>query len=100
MTYNIPLLLITGYIIHYTREVSRKHHISKFHKLRHVYIPFTSLVILNGYIAVQEFPAAYGTKAMILGPVRTGSVFIAFLVFHLAQKHALSIPTPHIHDKD
>ena len=99
MTFNIPLLLITGYIIHYTREMSHKHHIPKFHKLRHVYIPFISLLIFNGYLAIQEFPSAYGTKAMILGPVRTGSIFLALAVYHIAQKHALSIPALHRLDK-
>jgi len=100
MTFNIPLLLIAGYIIHYTREMSHKHHIPKFHKLRHVYIPFISLLIFNGYLAIQEFPSAYGTKAMILGPVRTGSIFLALVVYHIAQKHALSIPALHRLDKE
>jgi hypothetical protein len=50
------------------------------------------LLIFNGYLAIQEFPSAYGTKAMILGPVRTGSIFLALAVYHIAQKYALSIP--------
>lgn len=100
VTFNIPLLLITGYIIHYNREMSRKHHIPRFHKLRHVYIPFVSLVLFNSYVAVQEFPAAYGSKALVLGPVRTGSVVLAFFVYHIAQKNAQSIPALHRLDKD
>ncbi|XP_063418697.1 transmembrane protein 62-like [Mytilus trossulus] len=98
--FNIPLLLMTGYIIHYTRQMSQKHHIPRFHKLKHIYIPFLSLVIVNTLIAITEFPAAYGSKAMILGPVRTGSIFLSFVAYHLAQKHALAIPAFHKVDKD
>jgi hypothetical protein len=57
------------------------------------------LLIFNGYLAIQEFPSAYGTKAMILGPVRTGSIFLALAVYHIAQKYALSIPALHRLDK-
>ena len=55
------------------------------HQVRHVYLPLLILVGFTSYIALNEFPAAYGTKAFIIGPVRTGSVILSLYLFYVAR---------------
>ncbi|KAK3092914.1 hypothetical protein FSP39_008820 [Pinctada imbricata] len=83
--FNVPILLFLGYMIHYNSvsvETKQKAP-SKWRKYRHIYIPFCAQVLLQTYVAITEFPKAYGTRAFLLGPVRTGSVILAFVLFYL-----------------
>lgn len=79
-----------GYMMHFIRDdKSRNEKYQFLRRLWHLYIPFGTLLIFHIFITLIEFPAAYGTKAMVLGPVRTGSVFVALILNHIAKKNAL-----------
>lgn len=57
------------------------------HRIRHLYIPMIVLLIFQCYVTLIEFPQAYGTKAIILGPVRSGSIFIGMYCYYAAFTH-------------
>ncbi|XP_060555631.1 transmembrane protein 62-like isoform X2 [Ruditapes philippinarum] len=84
ITFNIPLTMCLGYNLHYLQGGHKRK--SFCHRARHIYFPFLSLLVFQTYIALSEFPAAYGTRALVLGPVRTGSVILAVVLFLIARK--------------
>lgn len=84
MTFNIPLTFCLGYQLQYRRSAYMKS--SLCHRARHIYFPFCALVVFQTYIAMSEFPAAYGTRALVLGPVRTGSVILAVILYFIVRK--------------
>lgn len=84
ITFNIPLTLCLGYYLQYSQYGHKRK--SLCHIVRHIYFPFIALVCFQTYIALSEFPAAYGTRALVLGPVRTGSVLLAIILFFIARK--------------
>ena len=95
VTFNIPLTMLLGYFLHYEQSEAARHP-GFFHKLWHIWIPFLALVGFQTFIAAIEFPAAYGTRAFVLGPVRTGSVFVALFLYYFASKVNISVITsPH-----
>lgn len=89
VTFNIPLLLFLGNTIQALRD-DRQGKRSRQNTLCCIYMPLSALFILSCYLAMREFPAAYGSSAMIMGPVRTGSIVLLLLLFFQAKKHALS----------
>jgi hypothetical protein len=84
ITFNLPLTMCLGYNLHYLQGGHKRK--SFCHRARHIYFPFLSLLVFQTYIALSEFPAAYGTRALVLGPVRTGSVILAVVLFLIARK--------------
>lgn len=92
ITFHIPLLMYLGYMMLFIRDDKNRNEKFQFlRRLWHLYIPFGALLIFQTFITLIEFPAAYGTKAMVLGPVRTGSVFLALISNHIAKNNALKI---------
>lgn len=87
VSYNIPLLFHLGYILDYPQSFSESNQLRLSHRIRHLYIPMIVLLIFQCYVTVIEFPQAYGTKAMILGPVRSGSIFIGMYCYYAAFTH-------------
>lgn len=85
VSYNIPLLFHLGYILDYPQSFSESNRLS--HRIRHLYIPMIVLLIFQCYVTLIEFPQAYGTKAIILGPVRSGSIFIGMYCYYVAFTH-------------
>ena len=78
------MTLYLGYFLNYTQLSTTK--TTLWHNVRHIYIPLVALVVFQTYIALSEFPAAYGTKAFVIGPVRTGSVIMACLTYYIARQ--------------
>ncbi|XP_033734375.1 transmembrane protein 62-like [Pecten maximus] len=89
VVFNVPILLFLGYMIQFLREESQGRRTGK-DKLCRIYVPVSALLVLSCYIAMVEFPIAYGSSAMIMGPVRTGSIILMVILFFQAKKHALS----------
>lgn len=87
VSYNIPLLFHLGYILDYPQSFSESNRLRLSHRIRHLYIPMIVLLIFQCYVTLIEFPQAYGTKAMILGPVRSGSIFIGMYCYYAAFTH-------------
>ncbi|XP_061162419.1 transmembrane protein 62-like [Saccostrea echinata] len=87
VTFNIPLLFHVGYVLGYPQSFSEASRLRFSHRLRHLYIPMIALILFQSYMTLVEFPYAYGTKAMILGPVRTGSIFVGLYCYYLARSH-------------
>lgn len=87
VSYNIPLLFHLGYILDYPQSFSESNQLRLSHRIRHLYIPMIVLLIFQCYVTLIEFPQAYGTKAMILGPVRSGSIFIGMYCYYAAFTH-------------
>ncbi|XP_069117424.1 transmembrane protein 62-like isoform X1 [Argopecten irradians] len=90
VVFNVPILLFLGYMIQFLRE-ERQGQRTGSDKLCRIYVPLSALLVLSCYIAMVEFPIAYGSTAMIMGPVRTGSIILMIVLFFQAKKHALSI---------
>ncbi|XP_022333141.2 transmembrane protein 62-like [Crassostrea virginica] len=84
VSFNIPLLFHVGYVMDYPQSFSEANRIRLSHRLRHLYLPMASLLIFQTYVTLIEFPQSYGTKAMILGPVRTGSIFVGIYCYYVA----------------
>ncbi|KAL3874475.1 hypothetical protein ACJMK2_037484 [Sinanodonta woodiana] len=89
LAFNIPLLMFLGYFLHYKRASVTAS--SLFHQIIHIYLPLIALVTVSIYMALNEFPKAYGTRALILGPVRTGSVILALVLFYVARMNAFNL---------
>lgn len=87
VSYNIPLLFHLGYILDYPQSFSESNRLRLSHRIRHLYIPMIVLLIFQCYVTLIEFPQAYGTKAIILGPVRSGSIFIGLYCYYAAFTH-------------
>ena len=87
--------MFLGYYLHY-RQMDASRRSGLFHKVRQIFIPFLVLLGFHSYLAMTEFPAAYGTRAFILGPVRTGSLLIAPLLYYFAGKvKPVTLASPH-----
>ncbi|XP_060073255.1 transmembrane protein 62-like [Ylistrum balloti] len=89
VVFNIPLLLFLGYLIQFLQE-ERQGRRSGKNKLCCICVPLTVMLLLSIYMALVEFPVAYGSSAMIMGPVRTGSIILMLMLVFQAKKHALS----------
>ncbi|XP_048734623.1 transmembrane protein 62-like isoform X2 [Ostrea edulis] len=87
VTFNIPLLFHMGCVLGYPQSYSEPSRSRFSHRLRHLYIPMAALILFQSYMTLQEFPQAYGHKAMILGPVRTGSIFVGLYCYRVARAH-------------
>ncbi|KAK6182281.1 hypothetical protein SNE40_009998 [Patella caerulea] len=83
MTFNIPLMLITSHILD-IRSRQRSKNIIQSNT--HLIIPFIILLLFQSYLAYREFPTAYGTKALVMGPVRTGSIIYGLIVYYYAHQ--------------
>ncbi|XP_052273988.1 LOW QUALITY PROTEIN: transmembrane protein 62-like [Dreissena polymorpha] len=86
LTFNIPLSVFLGYYMQYYQTwETRKSTI--FHRFCHIHsVPFPGLILFQSYVVFDEFPAAYGTSAVLLGPVRTGSVILALIFYNIGSK--------------
>ncbi|KAL4239047.1 Transmembrane protein 62 [Mactra antiquata] len=83
ITFNIPLTMLLGYHLNYKQlGYSRK---TLCHTVRHIYFPFLALILFQTYIASSEFPSAYGTRALVLGPLRTGSIIFGLVMFYIVR---------------
>ncbi|KAL5008024.1 hypothetical protein ScPMuIL_013605 [Solemya velum] len=85
--FNVPVLMFLGYMMQYWKEQRNKHWL---YRLRHIYIPFSVIVLLQAYLTKKDFPAAYGPKSL-LSPVRLGSVLLTFLLYHLGKNNAIKL---------
>ncbi|KAK7474693.1 hypothetical protein BaRGS_00034058 [Batillaria attramentaria] len=91
LTFNVPLTLIVGLVLDLRREEFN----SRFdasglvrlprRRLLVAELPFSLLLVFQTYIAVKEFPTSYGTTALIVSPVRVGSLLVAVLLLYLAH---------------
>ncbi|XP_052769195.1 transmembrane protein 62-like [Mya arenaria] len=84
LTFNFPLTIFWGHYLHIQKYPFRQH--SLFFKIRNVFIPYCAIVLFQTFIALSEFPSAYGMTAFLLGPVRSGSVIIAVVLFIIVSK--------------
>ncbi|OWF41194.1 Transmembrane protein 62 [Mizuhopecten yessoensis] len=89
VAFNVPMLLFLGYMIQFLQEESQGRRSSK-DRLCCIYVPLSAVLVLSCYIAMVEFPIAYGSSAMIMGPVRTGAILLLIILVFQAKKHALS----------
>lgn len=91
LTFNAPLTLILGTTLDLRRQQVCSTHVpagmQRMAKWRVIMsdIPFSLLLLFQTYIALTEFPANYGTTAMIASPVRGGSVLVAILLLYFVH---------------
>ncbi|ESO87688.1 hypothetical protein LOTGIDRAFT_127392, partial [Lottia gigantea] len=81
ITFNIPLLLITSHILDIRSKLRSRTITQSYLK-----IPFIILLIFQSLLTFKEFPSAYGTKALVIGPVRTGSIIFAIYTYYYSNK--------------
>lgn len=48
-------------------------------------LPFSLLLVFQIYIALTEFPRNYGTSALLISPVRGGSVILAVILLYVVN---------------
>ncbi|KAK7103093.1 hypothetical protein V1264_018058 [Littorina saxatilis] len=91
LTFNVPLTLILGTTLDLRRqEVVSRHVPSGWRRttrwrLLLADLPFCLLVVFQTYVALTEFPTNYGTTAMVVSPVRGGSVLVAVILLYFAH---------------
>lgn len=91
ITFNIPLLLLLSLTLDIRRQqVSSLHVPAAAQSLAGRYFifslfPFSILLVFQGYMALTEFPKNYGTLAMVLSPVRVGSLVVAVMLLYFAH---------------
>ena len=76
--FTLPLIALLGHLL----DLRRKHgdHVNQRHVIT-VLAPSALLLIFTVYLGVKEFPSAYGTTALVLGPLRTGNIVLLVSVF-------------------
>lgn len=69
----------------------RRHQVSSQHVLKRqkmaqrillADLPFIFILVFQAYMALTEFPINYGTTAMVLSPVRVGSLIVGVVVMY------------------
>ncbi|KAK7474694.1 hypothetical protein BaRGS_00034059 [Batillaria attramentaria] len=91
LTFNVPLTLIVGLVLDLrSEEFDSRFKASGLARLpcRRLLVgelPFALLFVYQTYVAVTEFPTSYGTTALIVSPVRVGSLIVAVVLLYLAH---------------
>ncbi|XP_041352830.1 transmembrane protein 62-like [Gigantopelta aegis] len=99
ITFNIPLLLFVSntvdllYIASGNLKEIKARQIGRWQKFLQLDVPFLTMLVFQAYITLTEFPRAYGTKALVLGPVRTGSLILAVILHYCLFRLPLKSPS-------
>ncbi|XP_046370282.2 transmembrane protein 62-like [Haliotis rufescens] len=101
ITFHVPLLLHLShsldllYLASGNLQEVKVRRITPFQRITQTYLPFAIMFLLQLFITATEFPRAYGTKAITLGPVRTGSLFLMsylqYSLFHVPLQRVQGI---------
>lgn len=92
ITFNIPLLLCLSRTLEQHTNIVTPAHGTRT-RLTHVaarHAPITFLASFQLYMSITGVWSAYGTMAMMINPVRTWAVVLAFVLHYLACKRRVS----------
>ncbi|KAL8611132.1 hypothetical protein ACOMHN_064422 [Nucella lapillus] len=91
VTFNLPLTVILGNTLDLRRQQVSSTNIpaglqgiSRWRLLLSD-LPFSLLLLFQTFIALTEFPRNYGTTAMVISPVRGGSVLVAVVLLYFTH---------------
>ncbi|XP_076463493.1 transmembrane protein 62-like [Babylonia areolata] len=91
LTFNFPLTMILGNTLDLRRQQVSSDNIpvgsQGMTKWRVVLsdLPFSLLLLFQTFMALTEFPRNYGTTAMVISPVRGGSVVVAVVLLYFTH---------------
>lgn len=91
LTFNVPLTLIVGVVLGLKfEEFNTRFAASGLQQLPRsrflvADLPFSLLLVFQTFVAVKEFPTNYGTTALVVSPVRMGSLVVAVVLLYLAH---------------
>ena len=92
ITFNIPITMFFGYYIHIQRNAAKE---STFYRVRNMIVPWCAITFLQLYVTFVELPSAYGVTALLLGPVRSGSVVLSVMLLYVVRNNNTAITRTH-----
>ena len=102
LTFNVPLTLILGKSLESRRKEVYASYSAKCSKRPSGWqvissnLPFSLLLVFQVFLTLTEFPRNYGTTALILSPVRGGSVILAIVLLFFVHNVDFRKPCPNI----